>query len=86
MSSDVFASLRNLGPKSSKMLQAAGITTPQQIEKLGSVPTYLRVKNVLPNTGLNLLWALEANLLGIDWRELTDLQKSHLKNQLRELQ
>jgi hypothetical protein len=39
-----FAELANLGPKSEKILVAAGITSLEQLRKLGSVAAYSKVK------------------------------------------
>ena len=40
--------LRNLGPKSQQMLAQAGITSVQQLHKLGVVAAYLQVKRSGP--------------------------------------
>ena len=63
-----FASLANLGPKSQQMLQAAGITTYEELCRLGAVNVYLRVKQSGANASLNLLWALEGAITGEHWQ------------------
>ena len=74
------AILRNLGPKSAVMLAEAGIRTVDELEELGPVKAYLRVKALRPKSAsLNLLWALAAGLEDRDWRDLTAVEKaSHL--------
>ena len=60
--------LPGLGPKSLAMLAAAGIHGRADLERLGSVHAYLRVKAAGQNASLNLLWAMEGALTGEDWR------------------
>jgi DNA transformation protein len=70
--------LRNLGPASAAWLRAAGIGTIAELDRRGPVVAYLLVKQREPAATLNLLWGLAAGLRGIDWRELTDQEKSEL--------
>lgn len=73
------ATLRNLGPRSGMMLAEAGITTLDELEELGPVKAYLRVKAHRPRSAsLNLLWALAAGLEDRDWRDLTAEEKASL--------
>ena len=66
---DRIDALPGLGPKSRDMLAAAGITTPSQLQALGSVRAYARVRATpCNNASLNLLWALEGALTGLPWR------------------
>jgi len=62
--------LPNLGPKSIQMLQSAGIHSLEQLQRLGSVAAYVRVKKVWPAASLNLLWALEGALTGLRWQDV----------------
>lgn len=62
--------LPNLGPASRAMLRDAGIETLAALRGLGSVRAYARVKSLGGNASLNLLWALEAALTGLDWRQV----------------
>jgi DNA transformation protein and related proteins len=75
-------SLRNLGPVSAVWLRAAGITTIGELGRLGSVVAYRLVKIRQPKASLNLLWALEAGLADIDWRQLTEERKTGLLAEL----
>lgn len=55
------------------------------VEAVGSVETYRRTKALHPReVSLNLLWALEAALLGIRWDELPPEIKDELRAQLAE--
>jgi DNA transformation protein and related proteins len=70
--------LANLGPKSAAFLQTAGIRTREELERLGSVAAYARVKKVEPRASLNLLWALEGELTGLHWREVAREHRTSL--------
>lgn len=82
MALDELAGLKNLGPKSATMMQAAGIHTAEQIRSLGSVGTYLLVQQKHGPTSLNFLWALEGFIRDIDWRELSQTDKAELQKEL----
>lgn len=74
--------LRNLGPASQRMLEAAGISTEEDLRALGSVAAYLAVKRTGVNASLNLLWALEGALAGRDWRVVAHEDRTALLLQL----
>jgi DNA transformation protein len=62
--------LPNLGPASEAMLVAAGISTPDDLDRLGAVEAYRRaVESGAPRHTM-LLWSLDAALLGVDWRDV----------------
>jgi DNA transformation protein and related proteins len=62
--------LRNLGPASERMLAAAGITTLEQLDRLGAAEAYRRTVEAGAHPSLNLLWAMEGALLDLDWRQV----------------
>lgn len=64
------ASLPNLGPKSQQVMAKAGITSVEQLRKIGSVAAYVRAKRTGANVSLNLLWALEGAISGLHWQEV----------------
>jgi DNA transformation protein len=69
MNARTIAELQDLGPKSQAMLAAAGIVTVEQLQRLGSVRAYPKVKATgANNASLNLLWALEGALTGLPWQ------------------
>lgn len=70
--------LPGLGPKSLAMLAAAGLHRRTDLERLGAVRAYLRVKAAGQNASLNLLWAIEAALTGQDWRVVAREERSRL--------
>ncbi|WAK04549.1 TfoX/Sxy family protein (plasmid) [Methylobacter sp. YRD-M1] len=56
------------------MLARAGITTVEQLRKLGSIEAYVRTKRVNSAVSLNLLWGLESAITGEHWQ---DVAKKH---------
>jgi DNA transformation protein len=70
--------LPGLGPKSLAMLAAAGIHGRADLERIGSVQAYLRVKAAGQNASLNLLWAMEGALTGEDWRVVAREERTRL--------
>lgn len=74
--------LRNLGPKSAQWLHEVGISTREDLERVGPVVAYQLVAHQLRQTSWNLLWALAAALVDRDWRELSDDEKRELRRQV----
>lgn len=70
--------LPGLGPKSLAMLAAAGIHDRADLERLGSVRAWWRVKAAGQNASLNLLWAMEGALTGQDWRVVAREERTRL--------
>lgn len=75
--------LRNLGPRSRRWLAEVGIRTGEDLRRAGSVGAYMKVKHAGFRASLNLLYALEATLLDIDWRELPADVKADLRESVR---
>ncbi len=69
------AALPNLGPQSQRMLAAAGIRSLRELQRLGAVAAYQRVRAAVPGASLNLLYALVGALEGLDWREVRRTRK-----------
>jgi DNA transformation protein len=78
--------IRNLGPVSQQWLREIGVHTINDLRRVGSVSAYAMVRRNERRASLNLLWALEAALRDIDWRELNSRDKEFLKKELAELQ
>ena len=77
------ADLSKLGPKSRQWLAEIGITTFEEIERLGSVEVYRRLKASRPReVSLNMLYGLEAAILDIPWQHLPQDVKDQLKVQV----
>lgn len=72
--------LRNLGPVSAARLAAVGIKDVADLEEIGSVNAYRKVKERFPaETSLNLLYALEGALLDLPWDDLPAGVKEELR-------
>ena len=75
--------LPNLGPKSAQMLKEAGIGDAQELQALGPVAAYARVKFLFPKSASkNLLWSLAAGLQGRRWNNLSAEEKAALEAEL----
>jgi DNA transformation protein len=66
--------LRNLGPKTEKILSQIGIRTVAELRRRGAVRTYHELRRAGVTSSLNLLWALAGALEpwpeGRHWREM----------------
>lgn len=72
--------LRNLGAKTGKLLRDVGVTTIEDLRKIGPVEAYYRIKSLSPqNVSLNALWAMQAGLLDMHWQQLPAEIKSTLR-------
>jgi len=69
---------KGLGPKSCEMLAGAGITTVEQLRRLGSVAAYVKTRQCNPRASLNLLWALESILTDIPWQQVARQHRTSL--------
>lgn len=70
-----------IGPKSTVRLNRVGIYTRADLERVGSVEAFLRVKRLFPNATLNLLYGLESVLMDIHWTKLPKDVKARLKEE-----
>jgi hypothetical protein len=71
--------LRNLGPVSTEWLRAAGIRTVRDLDAYGSIEAFRLVRSYGFRASLNLLYALEAALLGIHWTALPHERRAQLR-------
>ena len=71
--------LLNLGPKSAEWLEQVGIRTRADLERVGSVAAYRKVRDAGLDSSLNLLWALEGALLEVRWDRLPPPVKEDLR-------
>jgi len=71
--------LLNLGPVSTKWLNAIGVRTRRDLAMLGSIEVYRLLKLQGYNASLNLVYAIEGALRGCDWNRLPSKLKAELK-------
>lgn len=66
--------LRNLGPRTERLLAEVGIHSVETLRERGALEAYLAVRRAGGSRSLNLLWALVGALEpwpeGRDWREV----------------
>lgn len=74
--------MRNIGPWSRERLDQIGVTTAEDIDRLGTVRVFLLVREIEPSVSKNLLWALEGARRGIDWRVLEPETRAALEQEL----
>jgi DNA transformation protein and related proteins len=63
--------LVNIGAKTEQLLNEVGIYTQQELQELGPVEAWSRLKRLHPETGtLTWLYVLQGALLGLPWKTL----------------
>lgn len=74
--------MKNIGPKTTRWLNEIGVYTLEDLEALGVVEVYKRLKQARPReVSLNALYGLQAALLNIHWNDLPPDMKADLKAQ-----
>ncbi|NOH14148.1 MAG: TfoX/Sxy family protein [Chloroflexi bacterium] len=77
--------VRNIGPKTAEWLEAIGIFTFEDLERLGAIEAYkLLVERYPHKVSMNALWGLQGALIGIPWNEISPVVKDKLKAELEE--
>lgn len=75
--------IKNMGPKSRAWLHEIGIDSLEDLEAIGAVEAYRRLKTARPTeVTLNALWGMQASLLNIHWNALPPDMKADLKSQV----
>ncbi len=75
--------IRNIGPASAKWLAQVGIESLEDLERVGTVEAYRRVKEIEPKkASLNLLWALQGAVMELHWIDVPDEVKQQLLEEL----
>jgi DNA transformation protein and related proteins len=78
--------IKNIGPKTSAWLHKVGVHTLEDIEALGVVEVYKRLKTAFPNkVSLNALYGLQAAILNTHWNNLPPDMKADLKAQVKDV-
>jgi DNA transformation protein and related proteins len=74
--------LANLGPKTARWLEEVGIQTRADLERAGSVRVFKKLRAGGFEPSLNVLWALEAALLGVRGDRLPAEVRERLRRQV----
>ena len=72
------AKLRNIGPKSAAWLRQVGLRSREDLEAVGAVEAFMRVKRAGFKPSLNLLYALEGALLDCHWQDVPGSRRGEL--------
>jgi len=70
--------LRNIGPKSSAWLRQVGLRSREDLDAIGAVEAFMKVKRAGFKPTLNLLYAIEGALRDCHWQEIPDARRSEL--------
>ena len=63
--------LVNIGAKTERLLNEVGITTRQELQELGAIEAWIRMKRIhAETTTLGLLYVLQGALLGLTPKEI----------------
>ncbi len=81
MSQDI-EELVGIGTISAGWLRKVGIQTRLDLETVGVIEAYRRVRESGQNTSFNLLWALQGALDDIHWSLVPPAQREQLKHKL----
>lgn len=74
------ASMRNLGPRMQSWLAEIDVHAEDDLRKLGSIEAWHRLRFVFGNkVSIIALYAMEAALIGCDWRHLPHDVKATLQ-------
>lgn len=70
----------NIGRTLADRMQAAGITTSDDLKTIGSKEAFIKVLSVFPEACINQLYAMEGAIQNIRWHHLPDESKANLKD------
>jgi TfoX C-terminal domain len=75
-----------IGPVSAGWLRDIGVESAADLKRIGIVEAYRQIKMLHPREAtLNLLYGLEAAVVGIDWKDLPPERKAELKSEVNDL-
>lgn len=70
--------LRNIGPKSSAWLRQVGLRTRADLDAIGAVEAFMKVKRAGFKPTLNLLYSIEGALRDCHWQEISEGRRGEL--------
>ncbi len=71
--------LRNIGPKSAAWLRQVGLRTREDLQNVGAVEAFVRVKRAGFKPSLNLLYSLEGALADCHWQDIPEARRLALQ-------
>lgn len=85
MSGGQVTEMRNIGPSSAQWLVEVGISSPDDLRRVGAAEAYRMVKAWRPwDVTLILLWALEGAIRDVDWMDVTPERRLELRREVGE--
>jgi DNA transformation protein and related proteins len=76
--------LKNLGMASVNILHAIGINTYADLQKIGAVEAYRRIRSRDINVSKVMLYALQGALMNVHWNDLSPDVKAQLVSEAEE--
>ena len=73
--------LPNLGKVLTKSLEKAGIKNYDDLANLGSIKTFIRLKEIEPDSCFNRLYAIEGAIQKMRWHNIPKEERENLKNE-----
>jgi len=74
--------LPNIGNVLATRLKEAGISTPEQLRKMGVVQAFKKIKHHYhPDACINSLYALQGAVMGIRWHDIPKDIKDEIKQE-----
>jgi hypothetical protein len=70
--------IRNVGPKSAAWLRQIGVRSTEDLERVGPVEAFLKVKRAGFRPSLNLLYSMAGALADCHWADLSEERKQEL--------
>ncbi len=78
--------MKNIGPKTLQWLREVGVHSLADLERLGALEVYVRLKRSRPEqVSLNALWGLEAAIRNIHWTRLPKSVKARLRAEVKSI-
>ena len=77
--------LPNIGPTLAGKLNEVGITSFEELEKMGSVAVVLQIKDVDLSACYNMLYAIEGAIRGIRWHAIPKNERDRLKEKFDQI-
>lgn len=72
------SALRNIGPKSAAWLRQVGLRTREDLEAVGPLEAFMRVRRAGFKPSLNLLYSLEGALRDCHWQDVPEARRQEL--------
>lgn len=76
--------LKNLGMASVNILHAIGVNTYDDLNRMGAVEAYLRIKNRGIHVSKVMLYALQGALMDVHWNDLSPELKARLLSEVEQ--